>query len=154
MAASALLVDTNVLLSATTPSRASHGEALALLDRGPDGGLVLCTSGQVLREYLAVATRPAGENGLGLAANAALRNVRALRGRMRFLDETEAVADRLAALLAEVDCTGKQVHDANLVATGLVHGVGTVVTEDAGDLRRFESYVEVLGLADLVTELG
>lgn len=49
-------IDTNVLLAATTPARPEHARVLALLTAGfADGSLFL--SGQVLREYLSVATR-------------------------------------------------------------------------------------------------
>ncbi len=54
----AVLVDTNVLLTATTPARALHTEALEVLNEWPAQGFALCVSGQVFREYLVVATRP------------------------------------------------------------------------------------------------
>jgi predicted nucleic acid-binding protein len=56
------------------------------------------------------------------------------------------VADRLQNLLADVECKGKQVHDANVVATMLVHGVGTVVTMNVADFARFERYVSLVEL--------
>lgn len=107
---------------------------------------MLYTSGQILREYLTVATRPAERDGLGLARAAAVANVRALRTRSRLLTEDAKVADRLLRLLDEVACTGKQVHDANVVATMLVHGVETVVTMDVGDFTRFGDHVRVVPL--------
>jgi hypothetical protein len=56
------------------------------------------------------------------------------------------VADRLQALLTDVECSGKQVHDANVVATMLARGVGTVVTMTLADFARFERYVSVVEL--------
>lgn len=106
----------------------------------------LCTSGQILREYLAVATRPAGKNGPGLNLPDALGNVHAIRERTTLLSEDSKVADRLLALLADVECRGRQVHDANVVATMLVHGIGTVVTRNPGDFARFERHVTVIRL--------
>jgi len=53
----AVLVDTNVLLSATAPLRPLHRAAMAVLNDWPNQGTLLATSSQVLREYLAVATR-------------------------------------------------------------------------------------------------
>ena len=47
-----------------------------------------------MREYLAVATRPAERNGLGLKLADALANVRAFRGRTSLLAEDGKVADR------------------------------------------------------------
>ena len=118
-----VVVDTNVLLAATDRSRAEHHEALAVLNNWPSQGTALYASGQILREYLGMATRPIAQNGLGLAREDGLANVGAIRGRLQFLTEDDRVSDRLLALVAEVHCAGKQVHDANVVATMLVHGV-------------------------------
>jgi predicted nucleic acid-binding protein len=122
------------------------GRALATLNEWPAAGTTLYTSGQILREYLAVATRPAADNGLGLAQRDAITNVRAYRGRLRLAAETQKVADRLLVLIDEIDCTGKQLHDANVVATMLIHGVDTLVTLNAGDVARYEDHVSVLTL--------
>ena len=98
------------------------------------------------RAYLAVATRPAQNNGLGLKPADAAANVQAIRERTAFLAEDAKVADRLQALLADVECSGKQVHDANVIATMLAHGVGTVVTMNVTDFARFERYVSLVEL--------
>jgi predicted nucleic acid-binding protein len=45
-----------------------------------------------------------------------------------------------------VECSGKQVHDANVIATMLAHGVGTVVTMKVADFARFERYVSLVEL--------
>lgn len=140
-----ILLDTNVLLAATDEGRAEHRAALMIVNEWA-GEVTLCTSGQILREYLAVATRPVERNGLGLKPADAASNVRAIRERTALLAEDARVADRLLMLLADVECGGKQVHDANVVATMLAHGVGTVVTMNVEDFVRFEPYVSLLRL--------
>lgn len=50
------------------------------------------------------------------------------------------MADRLLALVDEIDCLGKQCHD----ATMLVHGIDTLVTLNAADFARYEQHVSVL----------
>ena len=75
------MLDTNVLLAATDEGRAEHDQALEIVNDWPGRGTTLYTSGQIMREYLAVATRPAERNGLGLKLADALANVRAFRGR-------------------------------------------------------------------------
>ena len=140
------MLDTNVLLAATDEGRAEHDQALAIVNEWPGRGTTLYTSGQIMREYLAVATRPAEKNGLGLALTDALANVRALRGRMSLLAEEGKVADRLLVVLDDIACAGKQVHDANVVATMLVHGIGTIVTINLDDFARFVQHVELIGL--------
>lgn len=144
----AVVLDTNVLLSATAPNRNLHANALRALNEWPNRGNTLCTSGQILREYLVVATRPLELNGLGLSSDDAVANVEAFVARMRFLDETRAVFDRLRGLQSEVLCAGKQFHDANVVATALTHGVLCVLTENTGDFERFTPFATILPLAD------
>ena len=149
-----ILVDTNVLLTATTPSRPFHREALAVLNEWPTQGARLCAPGQVLREYLVVATRPAENNGLALEPAQALANVSTLRKRLRLLEETARVSERLLQLVQEFGCRSKQIHDANLVAAALTHDVGRIVTANARDFRRFESHVEILDLATTTRPSG
>ncbi len=146
MAASDLLLDTNVLLSATTPARSQHEQALRALNDWPNDGIGICTSGQVLREYLVVATRGLELNGLGLSIADALANRDRLEARMRFLEETHAVAVRLRHLVQSLACTGKQIHDANVVATALAHGVERILTENVGDFAQFAHLVEIVAL--------
>jgi predicted nucleic acid-binding protein len=141
-----VMLDTNVLLAATDEGRAEHREALKVLNGWAAGHTDLCTSGQVLREYLSVATRSPERSGLGLSLPDALGNVRAIRGRTTLLADDSKVADRLLGLLADVECRGKQVHDANLVATMLVHGIGAFVTMNLEDFARFERHVSLIRL--------
>jgi predicted nucleic acid-binding protein len=141
-----VMVDTNVLLAATDQGRAEHHDALTILNDWPAGDTTLYVSGQILREYLAVATRPADRNGLGLKAPDALGNVAAIRQRTTVLAEGVKVTERLLGLLADVECGGRQIHDANVIATMLVHGVGAVVTMNLDDFARFGGYANILRL--------
>ncbi len=141
-----VFLDTNVLLAATDEGRGEHGRALAVLNEWPADGIALYASGQVLREYLCVATRNVGDNGLGLTQAEALTNVAALRDRLSVLDESAKGLDRLLELLGSVDCRGKQVHDANVVATMLVNGVAAIVTANDNDFRRFAEHIQIVAL--------
>jgi predicted nucleic acid-binding protein len=142
----AVLVDTNVLLSATAPLRRLHRAALAVLEDWPNQGSILATTTQVFREYLAVATRPVEANGLGLSTADALANVAAFRGRMRLLPDSEPAWDRMRALLEAHGCQGKQIHDANMVATALTAGIRRLVTANVNDFLRFVPEIEVIDL--------
>ncbi len=140
------VLDTNVLLAATDEARQEHEHAVAAINLWPASGLVLYTSGQIMREYLAVATRPVDQNGLGMARPDAVANVRALRARLNLLAEDIKVSDRLLEPLETIECAGKQIHDANVVATMLVHGIDTVVTMNVDDFARFGDHVQVADL--------
>ncbi len=144
---SEVFLDTNVLLTATTPARALHRAARSVLDEWPGRGVRLCISGQVLREYLVVATRPPEVNGLGLEPEDALFNVARIRERVRLLAEGENSLRRLERIVRDHDCRGRQVHDAHIVATALAYNVARLVTENTGDFRRFEALLEIVDLA-------
>jgi predicted nucleic acid-binding protein len=103
-----VVLDTNVLLAATDTGRAEYAKAREALDEWPARGTTLYTSGQILREYLSVATRPEERNGLGLRRADSIANARALVGRLRLLAENEKVSDRLLALLDDIGCTGNR----------------------------------------------
>jgi predicted nucleic acid-binding protein len=144
MPADHVLVDTNILLEATDERRAHHQAATDLLSNRPH--LRLCA--QVIREYLVVATRPAARsaNGLGMTRQDALENVRAFRERMRLLPEEKPLLPALFALMESVPCAGKRIHDANLVACAIVHGIRHVVTLNAADFRGFAAHITVVSL--------
>lgn len=143
MAAERVMIDTNVLLAATDEGRPEHARALAVVEDWPREGSTLYASGQILREYLVVATRPVERNGLGMALGDALANSRSIRQRMQMLNEDRRVLDRLFELAAETGSWGKRLHDANVVATMLVHGVPSLATLNRGDFAGFNDRVEL-----------
>ena len=132
-----VFLDTNVLLAATDEGRADHEPARRLLERGGGRGVHPALSGQVLREYLVVATRPEEANGLGLERESALQNVAAFLGRAAFYEETEAGWRKLTELVARYGIRGKRVHDANVAATMLAHGLSKLVTANTSDFAIF-----------------
>jgi predicted nucleic acid-binding protein len=125
-----LFLDTNILLGATDTTRKHHDVSIALLRTG---GIPLCVSGQVFREYLMVATRPIAANGLGLDPIDALSNVSRLRGRLALLEENERVHRLLSRLVERHALRGKRIHDANIAATAIAHGIEGIVTLNPGD---------------------
>jgi predicted nucleic acid-binding protein len=141
-----VFVDTNVLLAATVPARPNHAEATQLVGEAARRGVRLFASGQVLREYLAVCTRPIAANGLALTPAQASENADRFAQRLDVLDEDESIARRLRELVRKHGVRGRQVHDANLVATVTIHGLRDIVTADASDFARFGSEVAVHGL--------
>ena len=142
-----LFADTNVFLSATDRSREQHAQARELLQAAREGKVVLAVSGQIIREYLVVATRPVEVNGLGLALEDAMKNIDVFaRPPFLFCEESEKVARRLRELVQTHRLTGKRVHDGNIVATMLVEGIDRLITENADDFASFEE-IETVGLA-------
>ena len=142
------LLDTNVLLTATDESRPHHRNAGRLLGESGIRGLHLAASGQILREYLVVATRPLDANGLGLPVRDATANVSELLRCIQLYDETEEVAGRLRRLGLTYGLHGKRLHDANIVATMSTHGIRALVTQNPDDFAPFDE-IDVLTVADV-----
>lgn len=146
--AESVFVDTNVLVYATIAESPFYKAARLRLRRLRDDGATLFVSNQVLREYLVTLTRP------GLFANPperheVLDSIEELRRQYTVLPDDEVVGSQLVQLLRSVDCSGKQVHDANIVATMLGGGVKTLLTENLKDFRRFDSIVSVVDLTNV-----
>jgi predicted nucleic acid-binding protein len=98
-----------------------------------------------MREFLACTTR-SGMMLEPLDRMEALDHVQGFIEQFEILTDSATTADRLYQLLREVDRCGKQVHDANIVATMLDADVTTLLTANVKDFRRFESYISVLSL--------
>jgi len=64
------------------------------------------------------------------------------------LDDSSFVLPELLDLVRRFGVRGKQVHDANVVATMRAHGVTRLATFNWSDLRGFE---ELIALAPLVS---
>ena len=144
-----LFVDTNVLLAATDESRQLHSEALKLLAGNVSRDKRLAASGQVIREYLVVATRPIENNGLGLSAAEAEANVSEFSRRLELYDETEAVSKLLRQLATTHNLHGKRLHDANIVATMAVHGIRSLLTENGADFAPFND-ITIVSIPDVI----
>ena len=79
-------------------------------------------SRQVVREYLAVVTRPQAWS-IPVARADALNDARRLINSFEVLGgRSRLVTESLIALCREVVVAGRQIHDANIVATMLAHG--------------------------------
>ncbi len=140
-----LFVDTNILLTATDERRSGHRDAQRLFNESRERGYHLGASGQILREYLVVATRPVSMNGLGLDTADAVANINELRRYVRCFEENEEVSHRLRKLAIAHGISGRRLHDANIAATMLAHGIERVVTRNAADFASFDG-IEVVDL--------
>jgi predicted nucleic acid-binding protein len=142
MVADPVFVDTNVLVDATRPAAAQHASARASLRRLEAEGSSLWVSPQVLREYLAAVTRPQAA-GPALPMATATTDVRRFQAAFDMAEERRNLLDRLLHLLSTHSGSGRQVHDANIVATMLEHGIRRLLTFNAADFRRFARIIDI-----------
>ncbi len=90
-----------------------------------------------------VATRPLVNNGLGMSPLLIAGEVRRLRNLFRLLENVPGIADEWEKLVTQHLVSGKQAHDAHLVAAMSVHGVRRLLTFNGEDFKRYQS-VEII----------
>jgi predicted nucleic acid-binding protein len=140
-----IFLDTNVLIYAKTALSPFHAVATTKLTSLAAAGHLLCVSRQTFREYLAVMSRP-GSWTTPVPMSALCADIRSFETQFFVAEDSPLVTTQLLALLNSVTCLGKQVHDANIVATMLAHGVDTLLTHNVADFIRFAGTITVLPL--------
>lgn len=137
------LVDTNVLLrSAQTshPAYADVARSVSILAARRDE---LHVGAQNLIEFWAVATRPIVNNGLGLSVTQTEVEVSRLKNLFALVPDTPDIFSEWERIVSQYQVSGKQVHDARLVAAMKVHGLQNLLTFNDGDFTRFGEIVVV-----------
>ena len=142
-----MFLDTNLFIPARFDAAPAHALARAALNRAERSGEVLCISRQVMREYLAAATRPQAWSA-PLPMSRALADLSWMGEVYEVLEDGPHVMDVLTRLGRDIPMGGKQVHDANIVATMLAYGERRLLTFNIRDFRRFAAHIEVLDPAD------
>ena len=138
-----MFIDTNVLVKARIPTAPDHDAARASLGRAFEEPEPLRISRQVIREYLAVVTRPQTW-AVGISRAEAFDDVSRLLGSFEILEDGPSVTATLVGLCSEIAVGGRQIHDANIVATMLVHGERRLLTFNGADFRRYGDRIELV----------
>jgi predicted nucleic acid-binding protein len=139
-----VVVDTNVLLRAAQPRHSQAKLAQKALQRLTDARDEPCIVPQVVYEYWVVATRPAGENGLGLSTAMADAEIDKLLNAFTLLDDRPDLLTNWRALVTKAAVLGRAAHDARIVAAMASHGVHTILTFNAGDFSRYSATITVV----------
>ena len=103
----------------------------------------LAITRQILREFLSATTRPQPWGG-PVALAEATRSTDGFISEFAILEDGPRVWDELMGLARRFRFAGKQVHDANIVATMLAHGERRLLTFNVADFRRFADVIEVV----------
>jgi predicted nucleic acid-binding protein len=140
-----IFVDTNVLVYASVVEAPLHQSALDNLLQRERLGEELLISRQVLREYLATLSRPQQDT-LPPPMATLTAQARAFEGRFRIAEDGPAVTEQLLTLLEQIPVGGRQIHDANIVATMLANNVRQLLTHNVADFQRFAAFITVLPL--------
>lgn len=140
-------VDTNILLRALIPEMSFHTEADNLLRKMLREDTELWISGQVIREFIVQVTHPRTLK-VPLTIEQVINEINAIQPLFSIADETAVVREKLLDLLKSYPTSGKQIHDANIVATMLVYGIDTLITLNVSDMNRFSDKIKLISLEE------
>ena len=138
-----MFVDTNVLVYSRISEDPHHDAARERLERAVQEDEPLRISRQVLREYLAVVTRPQAWS-IAITREEALADVERLMAGFEVLEDGSLVTASLLELCRAVPVGGRQIHDANIVATMLAYGERRLLTFNTVDFRRYGGRIELV----------
>ena len=140
-----IFVDTNILVYAAVSQAPFHAEARNAIRSRQEAGGKLWISRQVLREYLATLSRPQTFS-IPQPVNVLIKDIQGFQDCFSIAEDGPAVTAKLLEVLGSFAIGGKQVHDANIVATMLAHDIHTILTHNTDDYARFAGLITVVPL--------
>ena len=140
-----MFFDTNVLVLSRFEAAPNHSLARRRMISACEGVETLRIGRQVLREYLATVTRPQSRSA-AISMDEALDHIARLEAGFDILEDGPSVTNMLATLCRDAPVAGKQIHDANIVATMIAHSERRLLTFNTADFRRYGEWIE---LADM-----
>lgn len=145
MAADPIFVDANILVYFTFDHFPGYVAARARLAELADAGGTLYTSRQVLREFLSTATRPGFMTPMPEPAQLA-HFVEGFEREFEIVEDDRIITALLLELIQTPGARGRQVHDANIVATMRRYGIRNLLTHNTSDFIRYQPWITVLPL--------
>ena len=142
------LVDTSLLLRLANPSDALFATTANAVKELHRQNEILHIAPQNLVEFRGSATRPIEVNGLGLSSEQAKFQSEELEATFSLLPETPDIFPVWKALVEAAGVTGKQVHDARLVAICQVYGITHILTFNVRHFTRMAAFVPGLTIVD------
>ncbi|MBZ0315159.1 MAG: type II toxin-antitoxin system VapC family toxin [Anaerolineae bacterium] len=140
-----IFVDTNILIYASVPTSPLHAQAVSRLRSLRRSGSELWISRQTLREYMSVVTRPQTfikpYSPTGLVGQ-----IRRFQQRFEIAEDNSRVMSALLKLLDYPGAQGKQVFDANIIATMQVYKIDGLLTHNIADFKRFAGIITLIPL--------
>lgn len=94
---------------------------------------------------MAVMSRPQAWGG-PLSSATIVAHTQTLESRFLVAEDSPLVTDRLRSLILTISVGGKQIHDANIVATMLVYGIPRLLTHNTTDFGHYSGLITVVPL--------
>jgi predicted nucleic acid-binding protein len=140
-----LFVDTNALIRSHVQTARYHLDVQTALKALMVNRHELWINRQVIREYANVLTR-SQSYALPTPPAEVAKQLRFFERYYRIANEIPAVSQELYRLMETVLVGGKQIHDANIVATMLAYQVPKLFTLNTVDFERYAHLIDVITL--------
>lgn len=140
-----VFIDTNILVYARAAQSPFHNAALQVIQSLDDSEVEIWISRQILREYLSTLTRPQQFTN-PLSLETLIEDIHLFQTRFRVAEDNLQVTQQLLTLMEQIYIGGRQVHDANIVATMQIYGISQLLTHNIADFNRFSNLITVLPL--------
>jgi predicted nucleic acid-binding protein len=140
-----IFIDTNVLVFASVVSAPLHTIARQTLVELNATGNNLWISRQVIREYLATLSRPQSFT-IALSPEALKKDIEYFQNQFLIAEENFQVTQNLLDLIQKFTVGGRQIHDANIVATMQAYEIPQLLTHNVSDFKRFSNLINLIPL--------
>jgi len=131
------VADTNILLRSVHVGDPKHQETTQAVALLIGRGELVNVLPQNLYEFWVVATRPALQNGLGMAVVDASNEIERIKTLFVLLPDVPDIYTEWERLTVQYAVKGKNAHDARIVAAMKVHGVSNLLTYNGRDFARY-----------------
>ena len=145
-----VLIDTSILLRNAQPSHSLCSQATYAVSKLLRQNEAVYFCPQTIAEFCNVATRPAGVNGLGFTDEEVWNEIQSIEGLLTLLPDIPGIYAEWKRLVKDHKVRGVKVFDARLAAVANVYGVGSILTFNAGDFKRY-SNISALDPASLLS---
>ncbi len=132
-----MLVDTNILIRWVDKTSSDHIVCTRVISHLKQSmSIYVCA--QNLIEFYSVATRPCDVNGLGMDVAAAQQALTDILEALPCLPEVPDMARFWREVIIQNNVSGRQVHDARLVALMHAHDFTDILTLNVNDFNRYQ----------------
>ena len=142
------LIDTPLLMRLANRADIQYAVAETAVETLRQQSEALHIAPQNLVEFRNGATRAKEANGLGLPPSVAKMQADVFEQKFLLLPETPDIFPAWKALVEAAGVTGKQVHDARLIAICQVYGITHILTFNVRHFTRMAAFVPGLIISD------
>ena len=145
-----ILSDTNILIRSVHRKAANHRQALKALRLLRGEGHRICIVPQNLYEFWAVATRPVENKGLAPTPSQADRITSRIATLCFLRRDPSELYDEWRKVVLANNVSGKNAHDARLVAAMRLHSMQQILTFNIQDFARYPG-IQAINPLDFAT---